>query len=135
MIDQIFIKKEISKEFARLAYSCRTVFAIMGFTYPFIYGTDMKIKSIQTSTEKYLKTSCHCFAEGGKCRVLRVKLTCKSGVFAYGEAPATKVITGEDLESIMTSIAAVKNDLLGLELSEALRVLHKHYGFKCKGRS
>jgi len=86
----------------------------------------LNIKNIQTSIEKIpLKTP---FATALRrvenVEFVRVKLTCKSGEFAYGEAPATKAITGEDLQSITTSIAVVKNNLLGLELFAALHVLH-----------
>jgi len=86
----------------------------------------MKIKSIQTSREKIpLRTPfVTALRRVENVEFVRVKLTCKSGAFAYGEAPATKAITGEDLGSIAISIAAVKKDLLGLELFEALRVLH-----------
>ncbi len=86
----------------------------------------MILKNIQTSIEKIpLKTP---FATALRrvenVEFVRVKLTCKSGAFAYGEAPATKAITGEDLCSITACIATVKKDLLGLELLEALDVLH-----------
>ena len=86
----------------------------------------MNIKNIQTSIEKIpLQTP---FATALRrvenVEFVRVKLTCNDGTSAYGEAPATKAITGEDLESIVSSILAVKNELLGLELLEALHVLH-----------
>jgi len=38
---------------------------------------------------------------------IRVKIICSDGVFAYGEAPATKAITGEDLKSITLCIEKV----------------------------
>ncbi len=37
-----------------------------------------------------------------------------------GEAPATKAITGEDIENIMHSIAAIQRTLEGMEVQEAL---------------
>jgi len=55
---------------------------------------------------------------------VRVVFTCNKGVMAYGEAPATKAITGEDLASILCAIASLKDDLIGLTPSEALKRLH-----------
>ncbi len=55
---------------------------------------------------------------------VRVKLTCNNGAVAYGEAPATKVITGEDLESIVASVELVTYRLLTLEPVDALAALH-----------
>lgn len=55
---------------------------------------------------------------------VRVKFTCNTQATAYGEAPSTKQITGEDLESIINSINSVKHDLLGLSPAEALKRLH-----------
>ncbi len=86
----------------------------------------MNIKTIQTSREKIpLHTP---FATALRrvenVEFVRVRITCKSGAVAYGEAPATKAVTGEDLESIITCIATVTKDLLGLEPFEALHVLH-----------
>ncbi len=87
---------------------------------------DIKIKSIQISTEAIpLRTPfVTALRRVENVEFVRVKLTCNNGFFAYGEAPATKAITGEDLESIVSSIASAKNSLLGLELLEALHVLH-----------
>jgi len=86
----------------------------------------LNIKNIQTGIEKIpLRTP---FATALRrvqnVEFVRVKLTCNNGAFAYGEAPATKAITGEDLQSIIESIASIKNDLLSLGLLEALDVLH-----------
>ena len=86
----------------------------------------MKIKSIQTGIKEIpLRTPfVTALRRVENVAFVRVKLTCNSGAFAYGEAPATKAITGEDLENIATFIASVEETLLGLELLEALHVLH-----------
>ena len=55
---------------------------------------------------------------------VRVKLECINGFIAYGEAPATMAITGEDIPIILNSISLIKNDLLGIDLNSALEVLH-----------
>ena len=44
--------------------------------------------------------------------------------FAIGEAPATKAITGEDIQSIKNSVLMMKTTLLDLEVQEALEELH-----------
>jgi L-alanine-DL-glutamate epimerase-like enolase superfamily enzyme len=56
---------------------------------------------------------------------VQLEVKCVGGFLALGEAPATKAITGEDLEIISNSIASVKELLLGLEPKQALKVLHE----------
>jgi len=56
---------------------------------------------------------------------VHVDIYFEDGTVAQGEAPATKAITGEDLDSIMESIASVKMKLLGLNAADALRELHR----------
>ncbi|WP_457748883.1 dipeptide epimerase [Sulfurimonas sp.] len=86
----------------------------------------MQIKNIQTNIEKIaLKTPfVTALRRVDAVTFVRVKLTCNNGAFAYGEAPATKAVTGEDLESIVSAIAYVKNELVGLSLFDALEALH-----------
>ena len=55
---------------------------------------------------------------------VRVKVQCDSGLFAYGEAPATKAITGEDLDDIQNSLELIKPKLLLKSIDEALEILH-----------
>ena len=55
---------------------------------------------------------------------VRVKLECINGFIAYGEAPATMAITGEDIPIILNSISLIKNNLLNIDLNSALEVLH-----------
>ena len=43
---------------------------------------------------------------------VRVEVVCDNDFFAFGEAPATKAITGEDLETIENSIAYIRFYLL-----------------------
>ncbi len=56
---------------------------------------------------------------------VRVHILFEDGSIAQGEAPATKAITGEDLEDIIHSIESVKTKLLGLNAADALRKLHQ----------
>ncbi len=55
---------------------------------------------------------------------IRVKVLCDDGSFAYGEAPATKAVTGETLESISENIERIKEKFCGLGIDEALTLLH-----------
>ena len=55
---------------------------------------------------------------------VRVKLECINGFIAYGEAPATMAITGEDIPIILNSISFIKNDLLNIDLNSTLEILH-----------
>jgi L-alanine-DL-glutamate epimerase-like enolase superfamily enzyme len=56
---------------------------------------------------------------------VRLKMVCDDGHFAYGEAPATKAITGETLESITKAIESIKPLLVQKELREALKIVHQ----------
>jgi len=56
---------------------------------------------------------------------VRLKMLCDDGRFAYGEAPATKAITGETLESITKAIESIKPFLVQKELREALEIVHQ----------
>ena len=56
---------------------------------------------------------------------VRVKVICKDGTVAIGEAPSTKAITGETIETILESISSVIDILCGLETQEALELLHE----------
>ena len=86
----------------------------------------MRISKITTSGEEIPLSTPFCTALRREDAVMfvRVKLTCTNGLFAYGEAPATKAITGEDLQSISEAIEAVKKELYDKELFEALKILH-----------
>jgi L-alanine-DL-glutamate epimerase-like enolase superfamily enzyme len=86
----------------------------------------MQISKITTSIENIpLKTPfCTALRRVDAVMFVRVKLTCRNGLFAYGEAPATKAVTGEDLESISSSIEVVKEELYAKELFAALKILH-----------
>jgi len=55
---------------------------------------------------------------------IRVKIYCGDGSIGIGEAPATKAVTGEDLESISNSIQKIKAKLLHIEPGNALEILH-----------
>ena len=56
---------------------------------------------------------------------VRVKVSCENGLVAYGEAAATKAITGEDIEIILNSISSVKELFINQSLQESLEILHQ----------
>ena len=87
----------------------------------------MKIKSIKTNLESIaLKTPfVTALRRVENVEFVRVEVRCENGLFAQGEAPATKAITGEDLDTITDSIAKVKTRLYGLKPRDALEVLHR----------
>jgi L-alanine-DL-glutamate epimerase-like enolase superfamily enzyme len=89
----------------------------------------MKIKDITLTQEKIrLKTPfITALREVHYAEFIRVKVVCDDGSFAYGEAPATKAITGETLESISSAVEALRSSLVDKEIEDALEVLHKAY--------
>ena len=56
---------------------------------------------------------------------IRVEVLYSNGAVSYGEAPATKAITGETLESIRSEIDEITPKLLGVKIDEALALLHQ----------
>ena len=86
----------------------------------------MKIQSITTSV-KYipLKTPfITALRRVDTIEFVRVSVSCDNGVIAFGEAPATKAITGEDIEIILNSIERVKELFINKTAEEALDTLH-----------
>ena len=86
----------------------------------------MKIQKIELTQEKIkLKVPfVTALREVHFAEFIRVKVLCNDGSFAYGEAPATKAITGETLESISENIERIKEKFCGLGIDEALALLH-----------
>jgi len=56
---------------------------------------------------------------------IRLRMETDSGMFAYGEAPATKAVTGETLESIFEAIDGMRPLLKGKTPQEALLIVHQ----------
>nr|WP_321267836.1 dipeptide epimerase [uncultured Sulfurimonas sp.] len=56
---------------------------------------------------------------------VRVSILCDDESVVFGEAPATKAVTGEDIWSIVSAIAFVKEKLIGLNPLDALEILHQ----------
>jgi L-Ala-D/L-Glu epimerase / N-acetyl-D-glutamate racemase len=56
---------------------------------------------------------------------VRVTVTCDDGSVAYGEAPATRAVTGEDIYSILSAVAFIQEELMDLSPVDALVVLHQ----------
>ena len=87
----------------------------------------MKIQSITTEV-KYipLKTPLiTALRRVENIEFVRVSVSCDNGMTAFGEAPATKAITGEDIETILDSIEKVKESFIGKLPQEALEILHQ----------
>lgn len=55
---------------------------------------------------------------------VRVSVEYDSGFVVYGEAPATKAITGEDIDDILESIKSVRESFIGLAPKECIEILH-----------
>lgn len=87
----------------------------------------MKIVKITTEIKQIeLKTPFKtALRETSTVEFVRVLVECENGFSAFGEAPATKAITGEWIEDILNSINSAKDSLLNLSLKDALTLLHK----------
>ncbi|MFT7003777.1 MAG: L-alanine-DL-glutamate epimerase-like enolase superfamily enzyme [Sulfurimonas sp.] len=55
---------------------------------------------------------------------VRVTVTCDDGSVALGEAPATRAVTGEDIYSILSGVAFIKEKLIDLAPLDAIKTLH-----------
>lgn len=55
---------------------------------------------------------------------VRVRVVCDDGSVAYGEAPATRAVTGEDIYSILSGVAFITEDLISLTPVDAIKILH-----------
>jgi len=55
---------------------------------------------------------------------VRVRVICDDGSVLFGEAPATKAVTGEDIYSILSGVAFITQDLIGLTPVDAIKALH-----------
>ncbi|QHG90574.1 dipeptide epimerase [Sulfurimonas sp. CVO] len=86
----------------------------------------MKITKISAEVKKIaLKTPFKtALRETSDVEFVRVYVEDENGYVGIGEAPATKAITGEDIETILGSIGSVKELFLHLTCSEALDKLH-----------
>ncbi len=86
----------------------------------------MRVKNISTSLEKIpLKTPfVTALRKVENVEFIRLKLECENGSISFGEAPATKAVTGEDLESIESDINTNKSKFSGLDIYESLDLLH-----------
>jgi L-alanine-DL-glutamate epimerase-like enolase superfamily enzyme len=56
---------------------------------------------------------------------VRVTVTCDDGSVAYGEAPATRAVTGEDIYSILSGVAFIQEKLIDLTPIDAIKTLHQ----------
>jgi L-alanine-DL-glutamate epimerase-like enolase superfamily enzyme len=87
----------------------------------------MKIVGIETEVKQIaLKTPfITALRRVGTIEFVRVTVSCDTGEMVYGEAPATKAVTGEDIYSILSAIAFIKDELISLTPSEAITTLHQ----------
>ena len=87
----------------------------------------MKINGIRTQVKKIpLKTPfITALRRVENVEFVSVEVLCDDNFVAYGEAPSTKAITGEDLETISTSICNIKAQLVGLTPQKALEIVHQ----------
>ena len=85
----------------------------------------MKILSIEHSREAIaLKTPFKtALRTAWDVEFVRVCVKCEDGSFAYGEAPATKAITGEGLEEIEASLQRVAKAFVGKSIEQAFVLL------------
>ena len=79
--------------------------------------TEVKYIELKTPFKTALRETSH-------VEFVRVHVEDENGYVGIGEAPATKAITGEDIEIILNSIESVKERFLGLTCKEALELLH-----------
>lgn len=86
----------------------------------------MKITNITTQVKQIeLKTPFKtALRETSHVEFVRVHVEDENGHVGIGEAPATKAITGEDIEIILNSIESVREHFLNLTCKEALELLH-----------
>lgn len=86
----------------------------------------MKIRKIITEVKHIpLKTPFRtALRESSHVEFVRVHVEDENGYVGIGEAPATKAVTGEDIEIILESIKSVKEQFINLACKEALEFLH-----------
>ena len=86
----------------------------------------MKIKSIKTQLKTIpLKTPfITALRRVENVEFVRVLVTCGNADVGIGEAPATKAVTGEDLDDILRSIEFIQESLLYTSPLKALDILH-----------
>ena len=80
--------------------------------------TEIRRIELKTPFKTALRTATH-------VEFVRVRVEDENGNVGIGEAPATKAITGEDIEIILNSIESVKEQFLNLTCRNALLLLHK----------
>ncbi|MDQ1263582.1 MAG: L-Ala-D/L-Glu epimerase, partial [Campylobacterota bacterium] len=79
--------------------------------------TEVKSIELKTPFKTALRTATH-------VEFVRVSVECDNAFVVYGEAPATKAITGEGIEDILESIESVKDSFIGMNPKDSLELLH-----------
>ncbi len=87
----------------------------------------MRLKSIETEVKKIpLKTPfITALRRVDTIEFVRVTVVCDDGSVSLGEAPATRAVTGEDIYSILSAVAFIKDELISMTPSDALLCLHQ----------
>lgn len=70
--------------------------------------TQVKYIELKTPFKTALRETTH-------VEFVRLHVKNENGLVAVGEAPATKAITGEDIDDILESISGVKDSFIGLD--------------------
>jgi len=79
--------------------------------------TEVKYIPLRTPFKTALRETSH-------VEFVRVHVESENGLVGIGEAPATKAITGEDIDTILSSINSIKYLFIGLVHQEPISTLH-----------
>ncbi len=82
--------------------------------------TEVKYIELKTPFITALRTARH-------VEFVIVSVVCDNGFIGIGEAPATRAITGEDLETITSSIEHFKREFYSHMPQDAIKILHSEY--------
>lgn len=83
--------------------------------------TEVKYIELKTPFKTALRETTH-------VEFVRLHVVGENGLIGIGEAPATKAITGEDIEIILESLNSIKDEFIGSTCKESLDKLHSISG-------
>ncbi len=90
--------------------------------------TELQYIELKTPFITALRTAYH-------VEFVRVRVVCDNGFVSIGEAPATKAITGEDLETITDSLFLTKEQFYLHTPKDALEILHASQELKSSAKA
>ena len=79
--------------------------------------TEVQYIELKTPFKTALRETTH-------VELVRLHVTNENGLIGIGEAPATKAITGEDIDDILTSVNSVKDIFINSTCKESIELLH-----------